>query len=201
MAIQVPVDVEALHCEVRAKYAEVSQTPTKRYHFHTGRPLAERLRYPGEMLDELPEECVESFAGVGNPFSLGEFRPGDVVVDVGSGAGFDNLIAGRMVGDTGSVVGVDMTPEMLQKARDNAERMGAANVSFREGLVEKLPVPDAYADVVISNGVINLVPQKEAALREIFRIMKPGGRLYLADIVVRVAVPDSARGVIDLWTD
>ena len=130
-----------------------------------------------------------------------KFRPGDLVVDVGSGAGFDNLIAGRMVGDTGSVVGVDMTPEMLQKARDNAERMGAANVSFREGLVEKLPVPDAYADVVISNGVINLVPQKEAALREIFRIMKPGGRLYLADIVVRVAVPDSARGVIDLWTD
>ena len=201
MATQVSIDVAELRREVQIKYREVALTPTKGFHFHTGRPLAERLGYPAEALDALPGECVESFAGVGNPFSLGEIRPGEVVVDVGSGAGFDSLVASRMVGATGSVIGVDMTPEMLRKARRNAKRIEASNATFRKGLAEKIPVPDGSADAVISNGVINLVPDKEAALKEIFRVLKPGGRLYLADIMVHKPVPDAARQVIDLWTD
>ena len=201
MAGKVAVDVEALHCEVQLKYAEVAAEPTKGFHFHTGRPLAERLEYPAEILDTLPSECVESFAGVGNPFSLGEIRPGETVVDVGSGAGLDSLVAGQKVGATGSVIGVDMTEEMLLKARSNAERMEASNVSFRKGLVEKLPLSDGSADVAISNGVVNLVPDKEAALKETLRVLKPGGRLYLADIIVHKPVPEGARKSIDLWTD
>ena len=201
MVGRVSIDAESLHEEVRVKYAEVALTPTKGFHFHTGRPLAERLGYPPEVLDALPENCVESLAGVGNPFSLGEILPGETVVDVGSGAGFDSLVAGRMVGPSGAVIGVDMTPEMLRKARRNAQRMGTSNVSFRKGLVEKLPVADGTADVVISNGVINLVPDKRKAANEILRVLKPGGRLYLSDIIVHKPVPDSAREVIDLWTD
>jgi len=201
MATQVSIDVAELRREVQIKYREVALTPTKGFHFHTGRPLAERLGYPAEALDALPGECVESFAGVGNPFSLGEIRPGEAVVDVGCGAGFDSLIASRMVGATGSVIGVDMTPEMLRKARRNAKRIEASNATFRKGLAEKIPVPDGSADAVISNGVINLVPDKEAALKEIFRVLKPGGRLYLADIMVHKPVPDAARQIIDLWTD
>ena len=201
MASQVSVDVQALRHEVQVKYAEVALTPTKEFHFHTGRPLAERAGYPADVLDALSEECVESFAGVGNPFSLGEIRSGDMVVDVGCGAGFDSLVAGHMVGAVGRVIGVDMTPQMLTKARHNARRMKASNVSFRKGLAEKLPIPDGSADVVISNGVINLVPDKAAALKETLRVLKPGGRLYLADILVHKPVPDSARENIDLWTD
>ena len=201
MTTQVAVDVDALHHEIQIKYAEVALTPGKGFHFHTGRTLAERLGYPTEVLDAMPEKCVESFAGVGNPFSVGEIRPGETVVDVGSGAGFDSLVAGRKVGAEGRVIGVDMTPQMLRKARNNARRAEMSNVSFRKGLVEKLPVADRSADVVISNGVINLVPDKQVALNETFRVLKPGGRFYLADIVVHKPVPDSARENIDLWTD
>ncbi len=201
MATKVPVNIDALHLEVKLKYAEVALKPTNEFHFHTGRPLAQKLGYSEVVLDGLPDECVESFAGVGNPFSLGGIRPGETVVDVGSGAGFDSLVAGRMVGATGSVVGIDMTPEMLRKARTNAELMKASNVSFREGLAEKLPVSDEFADVVISNGIINLVPDKEAAVKELFRVLKPGGNLYLADIIVHKPVPDGAKENIDLWTD
>ena len=157
--------------------------------------------YTQDLLDVLPDECVESFAGVGNPFSVGEVKNGETVVDVGSGAGFDSLVAGRHVGPEGSGIGVDMTPEMLKKARHNAELMKVSNVTFREGLAENLPVPDGLADVVISNGIINLVPDKETALKEILRALKPGGRLYLSDIVVHKPVPEGARQNIDLWTD
>ena len=201
MTTHVAVDVDALHHEIQIKYAEVALTPGKGFHFHTGRTLAERLGYPTEVLDALPAKCVESFAGVGNPFSVGEIRPSETVVDVGSGAGFDSLVAGRTVGPEGRVIGVDMTPQMLRKARNNARSAEMSNVSFRKGLVEKLPVADRSADVVISNGVINLVPDKQAALKETFRVLKPGGRFYLADIVVHKPVPDSARENIDLWTD
>ena len=200
MTSQVSIDVGALRHEVQVKYAEVALMPTKEFHFHTGRPMAERLGYPADVLDAMPEECVESFAGVGNPFSLGEIRPGETVVDVGCGAGFDSLVARHMVGMEGKVFGVDMTPEMLRKARRNARRMEASNVTFRKGLAEKLPIPDATADVVISNGAINLVPDKAAALKETRRVLKPGGRLYLADIVVHKPVPDGARQNVDLWT-
>ena len=201
MAIQVSINASALRREIQVKYAEVALAPSGSFHFHTGRTLAERLDYPEEILDVLPGECVESFAGVGNPFSVGEILPGERVVDVGSGAGFDSLVAGNMVGEVGSVIGVDMTPEMLRKARCNARRIGASNVRFRKGLVEKLPVDDDSADVVISNGVINLVADKELALKEIFRVLVPGGRLHLADIVVHKPVPDGAKENIDLWTD
>ena len=201
MAVDMPVDVRALHLEVQIKYAEVALEPTNQFHFHTGRRLAEKVGYSQDLLDVLPDECVESFAGVGNPFSVGEVKNGETVVDVGSGAGFDSLVAGRHVGPEGSVIGVDMTPEMLKKARHNAELMKVSNVTFREGLAENLPVPDGLADVVISNGIINLVPDKETALKEILRALKPGGRLYLSDIVVHKPVPEGARQNIDLWTD
>ncbi len=201
MATKVSPDVKALQSEIQAKYAKVARTPNKGFHFHTGRPLAERLGYPEEILDGLPEECIEAFAGVGCPFLLGDIQPGQAVVDVGSGAGFDSLIAGRMVGPTGSVIGVDMTLEMLDKARRNAQLTGMSHVSFREGVVEELPLADHSADVVITNGLINLVPDKNTALKGILRILKPGGRLQLSDIVVHKAVPDSARQSLDLWTD
>ena len=200
MATQVSVDVENLRSEVQLKYAEVAETPDKKFHFHTGRFLAERLGYPSDVLDKLPGECVESFAGVGNPFSLGELRPGENVVDVGSGAGFDCLVAAQKVGPDGSVIGVDMTPEMLSKARRNARAAGASNVAFRKGLVEKVPLPNVSTDVIISNGVINLVPDKQAVLKEIFRVLKPGGRMYLADIVVHKEVPLEAKQQVDFWT-
>jgi SAM-dependent methyltransferase len=193
--------VDALHSEVQIKYREVALSPGKGFHFQTGRALAQRLGYPETFLDRLPPKCVESFAGVGNPFSLGPIAPGEAVVDVGSGAGFDSLMAGEMVGDAGTVTGVDMTREMLRKARANARLMGASNVTFREGLAERLPIEDASADVVISNGVVNLVPNKEGALKEMLRVLKPGGRLYLSDIVVHKPVPEAARQNIELWTD
>ena len=201
MATQVSLDVEALRHEVKVKYAAVAQDPGSRFHFHTGRPLAELLGYPSEFLEAVPEACVESFAGVGNPFSMGEIGPGETVVDVGSGAGFDSLVAAQMVGEHGRVIGIDMTPEMLRKARRNAQRMRAANVKFRKGLAEALPLPDGVADVVISNGIFNLVPDMQAALRETFRVLKPSGRLYLSDIVANKRVPDSAKEEVDLWTD
>ena len=191
-----PVDVGSLRQAVQAKYSEVATEPTKGFHFHTGRPLALRLGYSEEMLDDMPPACVESFAGVNNPFSLGAIGAGETVVDVGCGAGFDTLVAAGMVGSGGAVIGVDMTAEMLQKARHNAELAGAANVSFREGL----PIADGTADVVISNGVFNLVPDKRAALGETFRVLRPGGRLYLSDIVLHKEVPDEAKENIDLWT-
>lgn len=200
MATQLYVDVDTLHHEIQIKYTEVALTPDKGFHFHNGRPLAEKLGYPQELVEALPDKCVESFAGVGNPFSLGEIRANETVVDVGSGAGFDSLIASRYVGEGGRVIGVDMTPQMLRKARNNARLLNASNVSFRKGLVEKLPVAEATADVVITNGVINLVPDKEAAVKETYRVLKPGGRLYLSDIVVHKPVPESAKEEIDLWT-
>jgi ubiquinone/menaquinone biosynthesis C-methylase UbiE len=158
------------------------------------------LGYPDEWVEVLPEGAVASFAGTGNPFSLGEIRSGERVVDVGSGAGFDSLIAARLVGPTGHVVGVDMTPAMVAKAQRNAAEMGLGNVEFREGLAEALPVPDGWADVVISNGALNLVPDKEAALVEMARVLRPGGRLQIGDILIQKAVPESAKRKVDLWT-
>ncbi len=194
------LDLETLRLEIRKEYAEVARNPGKGFHFHTGRQLAQRLGYQDQWLDAVPEASVESFAGVGNPFSLGAITPGERVVDVGSGAGVDSLIAGGMVGPKGQVVGVDMTPEMLRKARKAASQAGLRNVRFRHGYAESLPVPDGWADVVISNGVVNLCPDKLAVFREMYRVLKPGGRLQIADIIVQKAVPDSAKGDIGLWT-
>jgi arsenite methyltransferase len=194
------LDVDTLRQAIQGEYAEVASHPEKGFHFHTGRPLARMLEYDDEWLEGIPESSIESFAGTGNPFSLGELRPGERVVDVGCGAGIDSLIAAKKVGSEGRVIGVDMTPSMLQKARQAAKKVGLANVAFREGYAEELPVEDGWADVVISNGVLNLMPDKAAALEEMTRVLKPGGRLQIGDILVQKAVPESAKRKIDLWT-
>jgi arsenite methyltransferase len=200
MAQNLLVDPEALREQVRGKYREVATDPRGTFHFHTGRPLAARLGYDRAVVDALPDRAVESFAGVGNPFSLRRLQPGEHVVDVGSGAGFDSFIAADQVTTTGLVVGVDMTPEMLTKSRATADVLGRENVEFREGLAEQLPVDDRWADVVISNGVINLCADKKKVLEEIRRVLKPGGRVQFADIANGRPVPPEALRDIDLWT-
>ena len=192
------VDVDDLRREVRDKYKEVAEDPSKEFHFHLGRAHAMALGYPEAALSELPDEACESFAGVANPFHWGTPQPGERVVDLGSGAGMDSFLAARWVGPEGSVVGVDMTPEMLVRSRRMAGRLGLKNVQFREGLIENLPVEDGWADLVISNGVINLCPDKLGVYREIHRVLKPGGRMAIADICVERPVPESALRDIDL---
>lgn len=194
------LDLESLRSAIQKEYELVALEPEHGFHFHTGRPLARLLGYPDEWLEKLPEASIESFAGTGNPFSLGALQPGERVVDVGSGAGFDSLIAGRMVAPGGRVVGVDMTPAMLEKARCAAGEAGIGNVAFRQGYAEALPIEDGWADVIISNGVLNLMPDKQAALKEMARVLKPGGRIQIGDILVQKQVPEDARQQIDLWT-
>jgi len=196
----VAVDAEELREQVRHKYREVAAAPHRSFHFHTGRPLAARLGYDPAVVDALPDRAVESFAGVGNPFSLRPLQPGERVVDVGSGAGFDSLVAAAQVGEAGGVVGVDMTREMLEKAAETVAGLGAAHVAFREGLAEALPVEDGWADAVISNGVINLCADKQAVFAEIRRVLRPGGWLQFADIANGRPVPPEALRDIDLWT-
>jgi SAM-dependent methyltransferase len=193
------LDVDVLRDAIRAEYAQVAADPGQAFHFHTGRRLARILGYDDAWLDGVPEDSIASFAGTGNPFSLGELHAGEHVVDVGCGAGIDSLIAARMVGPSGDVVGVDMTPAMLDRARGSAAAGGFSNVRFHEGLGEALPVADGWADVVISNGVFNLFPDKFAGLREMARVLKPEGRLQIGDILVQKAVPDKAKRNIDLW--
>ena len=194
------VDVETLRCQISDKYTAVAKTPEKGFHFHTGKPLALMLGYSEEVLEALPAGTVESFAGTGNPFTMDELGPGETVLDIGCGAGFDTLIAARQVGETGRVISVDMTPAMLDKATAGAKRAGFSNIEFREGFAEALPVDDASIDVVISNGVINLCPDKLAVMQEIYRALRPGGRIQLADIVVHIEVPQNAKDDIDLWS-
>ena len=200
MADELLVDPTALREQVRDKYREVALEPRRSYHFHTGRALAARLGYDAALVNALPDRAVESFAGVGNPFSLHPLEPGARVVDVGSGAGFDSFIAAGQVGTTGRVVGVDMTAEMLHKSRDTAAALGYLHVEFREGLAESLPVDDGWADVVISNGVINLCADKRAVFAEIHRVLRAGGLLQFADIANGRPVPPEALRDIDLWT-
>jgi len=200
MSTETVVDAAALREEVKEKYREVAADPHGEYHFHTGRPLAQRLGYDTSVVSTLPDAAVESFAGVGNPFSLRGRTPGERVIDSGSGGGFDCFIAARQIGGEGRVIGVDMTTEMLTKSRNTASSMGLTNVEFREGLLEELPVEDGWADVVISNGVINLCPDKERVFSEIFRVLRPGGTLQFADIANGQPVPEAAVANIDLWT-
>ncbi len=198
---QPALDLGSLREAIKEEYAEVASNPTKGFHFHTGRPLAHMLEYVEEWLEGIPESSIESFAGTGNPFSLGEILPGERVVDVGCGAGIDSLIAAKKVRPDGRVIGVDMTPSTLEKARRAAQEAGLANVAeFREGYGEALPVEDGWADVVISNGVLNLMPDKAAALEEMSRVLKPTGRLQIGDILVQKAVPESTKRKIELWT-
>jgi ubiquinone/menaquinone biosynthesis C-methylase UbiE len=193
-------EIERLRQAIQDEYALVAHGPQRGFHFHTGRPLARLLGYDDTWLADLPESAIASFAGTGNPFRIGVLHPDEHVVDVGSGAGMDSLVAARMVGPAGRVIGVDMTPAMLDKARQAANAAHLANVEFRHGYAEALPVPNDWANVVISNGVLNLVPDKATALREMARVLKPGGRLQIGDIMVQKAVPASAKRQIDLWT-
>ena len=194
------VDVDTLRSQVRDKYRAVALDPHGTHHFHTGRPLAARLGYDQTVVDGLPDRAVESFAGVGNPFSLRRLELGEHVVDVGSGAGFDSFVAATQTGPTGRVVGIDMTPEMLAKSRATAESLGFAHVEFRDGLAEVMPVEDGWADAVISNGVINLCADKQAVFAEIHRVLRPGGVLQFADIANGRPVPTEAIRDVDLWT-
>ncbi len=200
MTSTVTVDAQELREDVKQKYREVALNPQGSFHFHTGRPLAERLGYDTAIVEKLTDAAVESFAGVANPFSMAELQAGERIVDAGSGAGFDSFVAASKVGSEGMVIGVDMTDEMLDKSRGTATGLGLGNVEFRKGLLEAMPVPDSWADVVISNGVINLCPDKPAVFEEILRVLKPGGRLQFADIANGAKVPESAASNIDLWT-
>jgi SAM-dependent methyltransferase len=193
-------DIGELRAAVQAEYTLVAREPERGFHFHTGRRLASILEYDPPWFEGIPEPSIESFAGTGNPFRVGAIARGERVVDVGCGAGIDSLIASKMVGGSGQVVGVDMTQAMLAKARAADEQASIKNVDFREGFGEALPVEDHWADVVISNGALNLMPDKNAALREMARVLKPGGRLQIADILVQRAVSDEAKRDIDLWT-
>ena len=194
------VDLARLRAAVQNEYAVVANQPGKGFHFHTGRPLAKLLGYSDEWLEGIPESAAESLAGTGNPFSLGEIRQGERVVDIGCGAGMDSFLAAKFVGEYGRVVGVDMTPDMLGKARAAAEAANIGSIEFKEALAEELPVPDGWADVVISNGVVNLCPDKPRVFAELLRILKPAGRLQIADILVDKPVPEEAKSEIDLWT-
>jgi arsenite methyltransferase len=200
MAVDELVDSEQLRAQVRQKYREVATDPQRTFHFHTGRPLAARLGYEADAVDALPNRAVESFAGVGNPFELRHLEAGERVVDVGSGAGFDSFIAAAQVGESGTVVGVDMTAEMLEKSTETARVLGLDHVEFRRGFAEHLPVEEGWADVVISNGVINLCADKRAVFQEIHRVLRPGGWLQFADIANGRPVPPEALRDIDLWT-
>jgi len=199
VSVDVGIDVGLLKSEIRKTYAAVSQEPEKDFIFPTGRAWAEDLGYPPE-LAQLSAGTVESFAGVANPFSLGRLEPGERVLDLGCGAGTDSLVASLMVGPEGSVTGLDMTPEMLEKAWAGAEELGAGNMTFVEGEAERLPFDDAKFDVVISNGVIDLIPDKDAVFGEIHRVLVPGGRIQIADVTIQQPVSDEGRRNIDLWT-
>ena len=195
-----PVDVDVLRAEIRKTYTDVSTQPDHEFIFPTGRRWAHELGYPEPELSHVPDATVESFAGVANHWTLGRIEPGEVVLDLGCGAGTDLLIAAQMTGPDGRAIGVDMTATMLTRVRESAAEMGLTNVELHETLIEQLPLEDASVDVVISNGVLDLVPDKEAVMDEIDRVLRPGGRVQFADVVIHREVSEDARGRIDLWT-
>ena len=199
MSVEVGIDVELLKSEIKKTYSSVSQEPEREFIFPTGRAWAEDLGYPAE-LTNVPESAVESFAGVANPWTMGRLAQGERVLDLGSGAGTDSLVAAQMVGDHGRVTGIDMTTAMLAKSRAAAAEMGAENVDFLEAEAERLPFADASFDVVISNGVIDLIPDKDAVFSELHRVLVPGGRLQIADVTIQNPVSEEGRRNIDLWT-
>jgi arsenite methyltransferase len=199
MAVEADIDVDLLKSEIKKTYSSVSREPERDFIFPTGRAWAEDLGYPDELAN-VPESAVESFAGVANPWTMGGLAPGERVLDLGCGAGTDTLVAAQMVGAGGRVTGIDMTPEMLAKARAAAAEMGVTNVEFVEGEAERLPFADASFDVVISNGVIDLVPDKDAVFAELYRVLAPGGRMQIADVTIQNPVSEEGRRNIDLWT-
>jgi arsenite methyltransferase len=199
VSVEVDIDVDVLKSEIKKTYASVSAEPEREFIFPTGRGWAEDLGYPPELAN-VPDAAVESFAGVANPWTMGRLSPGERVLDLGSGAGTDSLVAAQMVGEQGRVTGIDMTPEMLAKARAAATAMGVGNVEFLEGEAERLPFPDASFDAVVSNGVIDLIPDKDAVFAELFRVLTPGGRIQIADVTIQNPVSAEGRRNIDLWT-
>jgi arsenite methyltransferase len=199
MAVEVEIDVELLKSEIKKTYASVSEQPETGFIFPTGRAWAEDLEYPAELAN-VPDAAVESFAGVANPWTMGRLEEGERVLDLGSGAGTDSLIAAQMVSAQGRVTGIDMTPAMLSKARAAADEMGATNVEFLESEAEQLPFPNESFDVVISNGVIDLIPDKDAVFAELHRVLVPGGRMQIADVTIQNPVSAEGRRNIDLWT-
>jgi arsenite methyltransferase len=196
----ISVDVDVLRTEIRKTYTEVSIEQAREFIFPTGRGWAQELGYPEPELSRVPDASVESFAGVANYWTLGRIKPGQAVLDLGCGAGTDLLIAAQMTGPSGRAIGVDMTPAMLRRAHASAAEIGLANVEVHEALIESLPISDGSIDVVISNGVIDLVPDKEAVFDEIDRVLRPGGRVQFADVVIHHEVSEDARKRIDLWT-
>jgi len=194
------LNVELLRSEIQETYAAVSREPDRDFMFPTGRAWAADLGYPAELLARVPDASCESFAGVANPFSLGPLEPGEDVLDIGCGAGMDTLIAAQMVRPAGSVTGIDMTPEMAAKARRSITEMGLDTVTIVDGSAEQLPFSDTSFDVVISNGVIDLIPDKDAVFSEIVRVLRPGGRIQLADVTIQRPVSEEGRRNIDLWT-
>jgi len=196
----IPVDVDVLREEIRKTYTDVSTDQEQEFVFPTGRAWAQELGYPEPELARIPDATVESFAGVANHWTLGRVEPGSIVLDLGCGAGTDLLIAAQMTGPTGRVIGVDMTPTMLERANASAQQMGFQNVELHESLIESLPLADASVDIVISNGVVDLVPDKDAVFDEIDRVLRPGGRLQIADVVIHTELSEDARKRIDLWT-
>ena len=197
---ELPIDVETLRCEIRKTYARVSTEPESEFIFPTGRAWALDLGYPAELLERVPDGSAESFAGVANPFSLGRLQQGEDVLDLGCGAGTDSLVAAQMVAPEGRVVGIDMTAEMVAKAQSSARAMGMTNVEFVEGEAEQLAFADETFDVVVSNGVIDLIPDKDRVFAELYRVLRPGGRLQLADVTIQRPVSEEGRRNIDLWT-
>jgi arsenite methyltransferase len=198
--LDIPVDIDVLREEIQKTYTDVATDAAQEFIFPTGRSWAQELGYPEPELSRVPDATAESFAGVANHWTLGHIEPGSVVLDLGCGAGTDLLIAAQMTGPSGRAIGIDMTPSMLERARASAREMGIDQLELHESLIEALPVEDASVDVVISNGVIDLIPDQNAVFDEIDRILRPGGRLQLADVVIHHEVSEDARARIDLWT-
>jgi SAM-dependent methyltransferase len=196
----IPVDVDVLRGEIQKTYTDVATDSAQEFIFPTGRSWAQELGYPEPELSRVPDATVESFAGVANHWLLGRIDPGEVVLDLGCGAGTDLLIAAQMTGAAGHVIGVDMTSSMLDRVRASAAEMGISHLELHESLIEELPLDDASVDVVISNGVIDLVPDKDAVFDEVDRVLRPGGRLQFADVVIHTELSEDARARIDLWT-
>jgi arsenite methyltransferase len=192
-------DQKQIEESIRGKYVKVAVSPEGLFRYPTGRAGLEALQYDRQIIQALPQKVVAAYCGVGNPFTLGPVNENEAVLDIGCGAGVDSLIAARMVGPSGSVRGIDLVPEMLNLAKENSRLVGADNVEFMEGSTEELPFPDASFDVVISNGVFNLVVNKVKALGEVFRVLKPGGRFMIADQVLAGELPKETKARVENW--